>query len=123
MWRVEYGIGSNGGYYWRLVDRSQNPPWIACDGGGGRGWKTLELAQAEVHAVRNHIQTAPEYNMGGELLALSRLLTARWANQNDMLKAVEVNADLAADSLALPNGLLTDWADQPAGGPLVYDKL
>lgn len=63
-WRIEYGIGSNGGWYWRFINRSIDPPWIAADGGGGRGWKTLQLAQAEVQAVKQNILSAPEYNLG-----------------------------------------------------------
>lgn len=63
-WRLEYGIGSNGGWYWRLIDRGQTPPWIAAEGGGGRGWKTLPLAQAEVAAVKRNINSARPYNLG-----------------------------------------------------------
>jgi hypothetical protein len=61
-WEVEYGTGTNGWWYWRLIDRSYSTPWIAAEGGGGH--PDFQVCMDEINKAKQELYGAPLRNVG-----------------------------------------------------------
>lgn len=56
-WIVEYGPSRKDGYwYWRLVNREYDPPFIAATGGGGHA--TLQDCSREIQVAKHELWSA-----------------------------------------------------------------
>jgi hypothetical protein len=58
-WQVEYGLSrQNMRWYWRLINREHDPPWIAAEGGGGPGHATMQKCWEEIQTAKRELFSA-----------------------------------------------------------------